>query len=113
MHSAHSVGQVITLFTQFRPDYSMEQWPEFFFQLWVDRLFILFTKTVRPRNQLVVPKINQELNEPSYEMVDVKITVTNYGQNKLYFWHFFLVDFVFSSRTTPNVFIVMVLKCTY
>jgi F0F1-type ATP synthase membrane subunit a len=88
----------------------MEQRPEFFFQLWVDRLFILFTKTVRPRNQLVVPKINQELNEPSYEMVDVKITVNNYGQyNRI----FFLVDFLFSFLTTPNVFIVMVLKCTY
>ena len=86
----------------------MKQRPEFFFQLWVARLFILFTK-----NQLVVPKTNQEINEPSYEMVGVKITVTNYGQNKLYFWHFFLVDFLFSSLTTPNVFIVMVLKCTY
>jgi hypothetical protein len=38
---------------------------------------------------LVVPKTNQELNEPSYEMIGVKITVTNYGQNKSYFWHFF------------------------
>ncbi len=51
------------------------------------------TKTARPalppRNQLVVPKTNQEINEPSYEMVGVKITVTNYGQNKSYFWHFF------------------------
>ena len=65
-----------------------------------------------PRNQLVVPKTNQEINEPSYEMVGVKITVTIYGQNKSYFWHFF--DFLFSSPTTPNVFIVlMVLKCTY
>jgi hypothetical protein len=62
-----------------------------------------------PRNQLVVPKTNQEINEPSYEMVGVKITVTNYGQNNL----FFLVDFLFSSLSTPNVFIVMVLKCTY
>ena len=88
----------------------MEQRLEFFFQLWVARLFILFTKTVRPRNQLVVPKINQELNEPSYEMVGVKITVTNYGQNNRIF---FLVDFFFSFLTTPNVFIVMVLKCTY
>ena len=42
-----------------------------------------------PRNQLVVPKTNQEINEPSYEMVGVKITVTNYGQSKSYFWHFF------------------------
>jgi hypothetical protein len=37
---------------------------------------------------LVVPKTNQEINEPSYEMVGVKITVTNYGQNKSYIWHF-------------------------
>ena len=55
---------------------------------------------------MVVPKIN----EPSYEMVGVKITVTNYGQNNRIFGIFFLVDFVFSSLTTPNVFIVMVLK---
>jgi hypothetical protein len=36
-------------------------------------------------NQLVVPKTNQEINEPSYEMVGVKITVTNYGQYESYF----------------------------
>jgi hypothetical protein len=107
------------LFTQFRPDLflnSLEQRPEFFFQLWVARLFILFTKTARPlhpRNQLVVPKINQEINEPSYEMVGVKITVTNYGQNNRIFGISFLVDLLFSSPATPNVFIVMVLKCTY
>ena len=65
------------------------------------------------RNQLVVPKINQEINEPSYEMVGVKITVTIYGQNNRIFGIFFLVDFLFSSLKTPNVFIVMVLKCTY
>jgi hypothetical protein len=57
------------------------------------QLFILFTKTARPpptpRNQLVVPKTNQEINEPSYEMVGVKITVTIYGQIKSYFCHFF------------------------
>ena len=48
------------------------------------------TPPPRPsRNQLVVPKTNQEINEPSYEMVGVKITVTYYGQNKSYFWHFF------------------------
>jgi hypothetical protein len=48
-----------------------------------------------PQNQLVVPKTNQEINEPSYEMVGVKITVTNYGQNKSYFWHcmFYLKDY--------------------
>ena len=83
------------MFTQFRPDFyfffSMKQRPKFFFQLWVARLFILFTKTARPssRNQLIVPKTNQEINESSYEMVGVKITVTNYGQSKSYFWHFF------------------------
>jgi hypothetical protein len=62
---------------------------------------------------MVVPKINQELNEPSYEMVGVKITVKHYGQNNRIFGIFFLVDFLVSSLTTPNVFIVMVLKCTY
>jgi hypothetical protein len=46
-------------------------------------------KSTRKKNQLVVPKTNQEINEPSYGMVGVKITVTNYGQNKSYFWHFF------------------------
>jgi hypothetical protein len=66
-----------------------------------------------PWIQLVVPKTNQEINVPSYEMVGVKITVTIYRQNKSYFWHFFLDDFLFSSLTTPNVFIVMVLKYTY
>jgi hypothetical protein len=54
-----------------------------------------------------------EVNESSYEMVGVKITVTNYGQNNRIFGIFFLVDFLFSSLTTPNVFIVMVLKCRY
>jgi hypothetical protein len=34
------------------------------------------------------------INEPSYEMVGVKITVTNYGQNNRIFGIFFLVDFV-------------------
>jgi hypothetical protein len=66
-----------------------------------------------PWNQLVVPKTNQEVNEPSYEMVGVKITVTIYGQNNRIFVIFFPVDILFSSLTTPNVFIVMVLKCTY
>ena len=50
-------------------------------------------KHINPRNQLVVPKINQEINEPSYEMVGVKVTVTNYGQNNRIFDIFFLVDF--------------------
>jgi hypothetical protein len=52
------------------------------------------------------------INEPSYEMVGVKMTVTYYGQNNRIFGIFFLVDFLFSSLTTPNVFIVMILKCT-
>ena len=80
------------------------------------RLFISFTKTARPpspQNQLVVPKTNQEVNEPSNEMVGVKITVTNYGQNNRIFGIFFLVDFVFSSPTNANIFIATVLKCTY
>ena len=90
----------------------------FFPQLWVARIFILYTKTARhplppPQNQTVVPKINQEINEPSYKMVGVKITVACYGQNNRILGILFLVDFLFSSLTTPNVFIVMVLKCTY
>ena len=72
----------------------MKQRPEFFYNFgWPDYLFYL-QKLPDPlptpaRNQLVVPKTNQEINEPSYEMVGVKITVTNYGQTKSYFWHFF------------------------
>ena len=62
---------------------------------------------------MVVPKITQEINEPRYAMAGVKITVTYYGQNNRIFGIFFLVDFLFSSLKTPNVFIVMVLKCTY
>jgi hypothetical protein len=55
----------------------MEHRPEFFSNFgWPDYLFYLQTP---PWNQLVVPKIYQEINEPSYEMVGVKITVTNYG----------------------------------
>jgi hypothetical protein len=74
--------------------FSMKQRPEFFYNFgWPDYLFYL-QKLPDPlptpaRNQLVVPKTNQEINEPSYEMVGVKITVTIYGQNKSYFWHFF------------------------
>jgi hypothetical protein len=64
----------------------MKQRPEFFSNFgWPDYLFYL----QKLRNQLVVPKTNQEINKPSYEMVGVKITVKNYGQNKLYFCHFF------------------------
>ena len=66
-----------------------------------------------PRNQLVVLKIKQEINEPSYEMVGAKITVPDYGQNNPILVIFILVDFVSSSLTTPNGVIVMVLKCTY
>ena len=93
----------------------MEQRPEFASNFWwPDYLFYLQKlPDPHPRNQLVVPKINQEINEPSYEMVGVKITVAYYGQNNRIFGIFFLVDFLFSSPTTPNVFIVMVLKCTY
>lgn len=71
----------------------MKQRPEFFSNFgWPDYLFYLqklSDPSPTPRNQLVVPKENQEINEPSYEMVGVKITVTNYGQSKSYFWHFF------------------------
>ena len=64
--------------------------PEFFSYFgWPDYLFYLQKLPDPPLNQLVVPKTNQEINEPSYEMVGIKITVTNYGQNKSYFWHFF------------------------
>ena len=47
------------------------------------------------------------------QMVGVKITVACYGHNNRIFGILFLADFLFSSLTTPNVFIVMVLKCTY
>ena len=95
----------------------MEQRPEFVSNFgWPDYLFYLQKlPDLSPppqRNRLVVPKINQYINEPSYEMVGVKITVTNYGQNNSIFGIFLLV-ILFSSLTTPNVFIVMVLKCTY
>ena len=42
-----------------------------------------------PAESIGCPQTNQEINEPSYEMVGVKITVTYYGQIKSYFWHFF------------------------
>ena len=62
--------------------FSMEQRPEFFSNFgWPDYLFYL----QKLRNQMVSPKINQEINEPSYKMVGVKITVTNYGQNNRIF----------------------------
>ena len=60
----------------------MKQRPEFFSNFeWSDYLFYL--------QKLVVPKTNQVINEPSHKMVGGKLTVTNYGQNKSYFWHFF------------------------
>ena len=71
----------------------MEQRPEFV--LWLDYLFYLQKLPDPPRNQLVVLKINQELNEPSYEMVGVKITVTFYGQNNRIFGIFSLLIFYF------------------
>jgi hypothetical protein len=93
----------------------MEQRPEFFSTLGGQIIYFIYNNYQTPRalNQLAVPKINQEINEPSYEMVGVKIAVTNYEQNNRIFGIFFLVDFLSSSLTTPNVFIVMVLKCTY
>jgi hypothetical protein len=71
----------------------------------VARLFILFTKTARPppAESIGCPQKNQEINEPSYDMVGVKITVTNYGQNNRIFGICFLVDFLFSSPTTPRL----------
>jgi hypothetical protein len=71
-------------------------------------LFYLQKLTDPPpsRNQLAVPKINQEINEPSNEMVGVKITVTNYRHNNRIFVIFSLVDLLFSSPTTPNNFIL-------
>jgi hypothetical protein len=58
----------------------MEQRPEFVSNFgWPDYLFYLQNlPDPPPRDQLVVPKINQEINEPSYEMVGVKITVSNW-----------------------------------
>ena len=99
----------------------MEQRPEFFSTTLGGQIIYFFTKTARhpppppppSQNQTVVLKINQEINVPSYKMVGVKITVDYYGQNNRIFGIFFLVDFLFSSLTTPNVVIVMVLKCTY
>jgi 3-dehydroquinate dehydratase len=92
----------------------MEQRPEFCSTLGGQIINFIYKNCQIPPprgNQLVVPKINQEINERSYEMVS--ISMTNYGQNNRIFGIFFFVDFLFSSLTTPNVFIVMVLKCTY
>jgi hypothetical protein len=66
----------------------MKQRAEYFSNFWwPDYLFYL--QKLPDRNQLVVPKTNQEINETSYEMVGVKMTVTNNGQKKSYFWHLF------------------------
>ena len=92
--------------TQFRPDcfffyFLWSKGQNFFSNCgWPDYLFYL----QKLRNQMVVPKINQEINEPSYEMVGVKITVTNYGQNNRIFGIFFLVDFLFSSLDNSKCF---------
>ena len=56
----------------------MKQRPEFFSNFgWPDYLFYLQKlpdpTPPSPRNQLVVPKTNQEIDEPSYEMVGVKL----------------------------------------
>jgi hypothetical protein len=49
---------------------------------------------------LLSSKISKEINEPSYEMVDVKITVTNDVQNNRIFVIFSLIDISFSSLKT-------------
>ena len=86
-----SSGQIIYFL------FSMKQRSEFVSNWgWPDFIYFIYKNCQSPpppppspRNQLVVPKTNQEINEPSYEMVGVKITVTNYGQIKSYFCHFF------------------------
>ena len=73
----------------------MKQRPEFFPNFgWPDYLSYLQKLSGPPppppaQSIDCVPKTNQEINESSYEMVGVKITVTNYGQSKSYFLHFF------------------------
>ena len=90
--------------TQFRPEYFfyflLSKGQNFFPTLGGQITYFINNQTpLPPQNQMVVPKINQEINEPSYEMVGVKITVTNYGQNNRIFGLFFLVDFLFSFLT--------------
>ena len=80
MHSTHSAGQVITLFTQFRLAY-------FFYFLWSKGQ--KFFRTLGDQIIYFIYKNCQTKPPPSRGMVGVKITVTNYGQNKSYFWHFF------------------------
>ena len=78
----------------------MEQRPEFF-QLWVAIYLFYLQKLTDPppsRNQLAVPKINQEINEPSNEMVGVKITVTNYRHNNRILAFFPLLIYYFLLR---------------
>ena len=76
------------MFTQFRPDFFFifyEAKARIFFATLGGRIIYFIYKNCQalphphPRNQLVVLKTKQEINEPSYEMVGVKITVTNYG----------------------------------
>ena len=94
-----TAGQIIILFTQFRPDFFFyflwSKGQNFFSNFgWPDYLFYLqkLPDPPPPRNQLVVPKTNQEINEPSYEMVGVKKTVTNYV---VFLAFFFLLIFYF------------------
>jgi hypothetical protein len=70
----------------------MKQRPKFFPTLGGQIIYFIYKNCQippLPAESMVVPKTNQEMNEPSYEMVGVKMTGTNYGQNKSYFWHFF------------------------
>ena len=78
----------------------MEQRPIFFPTLGGQIIYFIYKNCQTPppppphpkRNQMVVPKINQEINEPSYEMVGVKITVELWTKQS-YFWHFFPCGF--------------------
>ena len=88
--------------------FSINLWGRIFFQLWVARLFILFT---RPPAE----SINQEINEPSYEMVGVKITVTNYGH---FFSCWFFIFFSDNSKCfhrngfEMHILIILYTVCT-
>ena len=117
------------MFTQFRPDFLKIFYGakvRIFFPTLGGQTIYLIYKNCQihspPRNQLVVPKINHEINEPSYEMVGVNITVTNYGQNNRIFGIFFLVDFfIFFSDNSKcfhrngfemNILIIIYTVCT-
>ena len=106
------------MFTQFRPDFLKifyEAKARFFFQLWVARLFILFTKTARPES------IGCPQNKPGNKRNKLLNGWCQYNGEQLWtkyivsriFGIFFLVDFLISSLITPNVLVVMVLKCRY